>query len=105
MLEKEQKRVAGESSSEPPNEAPNSQPTTYAPAVIQTIRRFKTVRSKRTYRVYCFEEQDLGIPHRFEKKLKGAVTDNDVATDDEEVAHRVKAGVAALLEAIRVENS
>jgi len=72
--------------------------------VIQTIRRFRAQQTNKTYRVYCYEENALGFPHRFEKKLRECSADNDVATDDEEVEFRVRQGLATLIEAIKLQN-
>lgn len=45
--------------------------------------RFPFKSSKKTLRVYCFNDSDLNIPYRFEKQLKVAQIDNDVESDEE----------------------
>ncbi|EAR83278.4 hypothetical protein TTHERM_00992780 (macronuclear) [Tetrahymena thermophila SB210] len=69
------------------------------------ILRFQNLKRKKTFRIYCFNEQDLKIPQKFQESIVQNESDDDKESDNEQVNNAINHVHKSLLEAIEEENA
>ncbi|KAL4460273.1 hypothetical protein ABPG74_000024 [Tetrahymena malaccensis] len=69
------------------------------------ILRFQNLKRKKTFRIYCFNEQDLKIPQKFQESIVQNESDDDKESDNEQVKNAINHVHKSLLKAIEEEKA